>query len=643
MPYAIPATNPFATSSSRSREILCWGLRNPWRFSFDPSTGDLFIGDVGEHQREEINFLPAASLNAGANFGWSVKEGTLDFAAQPVAEGALLPPAFEYERSLGTSVTGGYIYRGSDPRLQGFYVFGDYSTGRIWAMESPSAGGRAAVIKDTDSHISTFGRDEAGEIYFGDQYLGTVHRIGAASILPPPEIYPPAGIYSQGVGFRISTDTPGGIVRYTTDGTSPGPGSPVFTPGDWQNRYEPFTLRTAVFRADLPTSPVAKAVYGLRPAPVEISGGNGWLSDYTTIQLTCATPGAQLRYTLDGTEPTTGSPLYSPASGIPVQRSLLLKANAFKQGSGWHPGITVEKYFRLEVALPGLLDYWPDIHDPVQIMSETPGAVFHYTLDGSTPTRQSPVWAGPRQIPPGSSIKVLAVKGAMDASTNELKVTHISAQKARFEQMGSGYLMSVSDVVKVNSDFYAMGMYQIWKLQNGTWEIFRTGGYAQSFTAGTAAPGGKLAVADKGTQSVIQFLPPAFAETTRWSTAGAMPRDLAPLSTGGFVIADFSGNRIKSVGATGVTTLAGTGTAGSADGPAAQATFNGPVGVVSDTANRIYVAESWGMKIRVIGQDNVVSTVAGTGVSGWTDGPASTATFEKPVALARDRIGNLYV
>jgi glucose/arabinose dehydrogenase len=155
-PYAIPADNPFGN------EVWTYGLRNPWRFSFDRATGDLWIGDVGQNVYEEIDYLPAGSPG-GANFGWNVMEGNhgYDGEAQP----GLLLPAVEYSHDYGCSVTGGYVYRGSMPEWNGIYFYGDYCTGTVWGVILSNGQWQSQVLFEPDLRITSFGEDESGELY----------------------------------------------------------------------------------------------------------------------------------------------------------------------------------------------------------------------------------------------------------------------------------------------------------------------------------------------------------------------------------------------------------------------------------------------------------------------------------------------
>jgi glucose/arabinose dehydrogenase len=155
-PYAVPADNPFGN------EVWAYGFRNPWRFSFDRSTGDLYIGDVGQNQWEEIDFLAAGSPG-GANFGWDHREGAHDYEGGG-PEG-MIDPVAEYNRSGGCSVTGGYVYRGSMSEWNGIYLYGDYCSGIIWGLIRVNDGWQNQELFDVDANITSFGQDEAGELY----------------------------------------------------------------------------------------------------------------------------------------------------------------------------------------------------------------------------------------------------------------------------------------------------------------------------------------------------------------------------------------------------------------------------------------------------------------------------------------------
>jgi glucose/arabinose dehydrogenase len=168
-PYAIPPNNPWPSSDEARPEIWAYGLRNPWRFSFDRTTGDLYIADVGQNQYEEIDRQPAGS-RGGENYGWNTMEGDHCFRGGSCSSAGLLAPIAEYDHSLGCSITGGYVYRGAAfPRLQGLYFYGDYCSGRIWALDPAVQGqGEQHELLRSRLRISSFGEDQAGELYLTD-------------------------------------------------------------------------------------------------------------------------------------------------------------------------------------------------------------------------------------------------------------------------------------------------------------------------------------------------------------------------------------------------------------------------------------------------------------------------------------------
>ena len=174
LPYGIPADNPFVGKGEARAEIYALGFRNPWKFSFDRDTGALYTSDVGNYDWEEINLV-----EAGANYGWPIREGPVcfvfpetnelaypDCAQQEGLSGPLLRyghAAFDDEG--GNAVVGGYVYRGEAyPELRGLYLYADFTNGRIWATDPNAAEDRSLLI-DTDYAITSFAEDEAGELY----------------------------------------------------------------------------------------------------------------------------------------------------------------------------------------------------------------------------------------------------------------------------------------------------------------------------------------------------------------------------------------------------------------------------------------------------------------------------------------------
>lgn len=167
-PYAIPADNPSGS------EIWAYGLRNPWKIAFDPLTGALFIGDVGQGDWEEVDYLPQAAAG-GTNFGWSLMEGSHPFNGAPAADQTL--PVAEYSHAEGCSITGGAVYRGAMPTWQGLYLFGDFCSGRIWGLIRQGETWQNRLLFQTEFNISAFGQDEAGELYLADYNTGDIFRL----------------------------------------------------------------------------------------------------------------------------------------------------------------------------------------------------------------------------------------------------------------------------------------------------------------------------------------------------------------------------------------------------------------------------------------------------------------------------------
>lgn len=172
-PYGIPSDNPFVDQADARDEIYAYGLRNPWRFSFDRCTGDLFLADVGQNQWEEVDLV-----EKGGNYGWNVMEGSHCYNAADCDRAGLELPIAEYGHSQGCSITGGYVYRGSHiPELIGHYIFADFCSGRVWSTFRTEAGDwEMHQLLDTDLRLTSFGEDASGELYAVDAN-GGVYRV----------------------------------------------------------------------------------------------------------------------------------------------------------------------------------------------------------------------------------------------------------------------------------------------------------------------------------------------------------------------------------------------------------------------------------------------------------------------------------
>jgi uncharacterized repeat protein (TIGR03806 family) len=200
--YGIPADNPFAADATpcnrdaptidapmgtRCAEIFAWGFRYPWRWAFDPVSGELWAGDVGQGAREEVDLVVR-----GGNYGWKIREGTLCYSPSTNCPTAgLIDPVVDYPRTEGVSITGGFVYRGSAiPQLVGRFIYGDYSSGRIWALTPDAMGGyRGVLLEDTAFAIASFAQLADGEVYVLDITSGQFHQLVPMGA-PPADTFP---------------------------------------------------------------------------------------------------------------------------------------------------------------------------------------------------------------------------------------------------------------------------------------------------------------------------------------------------------------------------------------------------------------------------------------------------------------------
>jgi uncharacterized protein (TIGR03437 family) len=201
----IPPGNPFVRTPGARPEIWAFGLRNPWRFSFDRVTRDLWIADVGQDTYEEVD-LQRSFSQGGENYGWNQMEGFHCFRENCSMTGLALPVT-EYNHSLGCSITGGFVYRGAlYPSLRGTYIYGDYCSGTIWGYPG-------SVLLQTGFAITTFGEDEAGEIYVANANNGSIYHIEGST----------APIVVNAASFRTGV-APGSLATVFTTGLLPQPG-----------------------------------------------------------------------------------------------------------------------------------------------------------------------------------------------------------------------------------------------------------------------------------------------------------------------------------------------------------------------------------------------------------------------------------
>jgi len=231
--FSIPPTNPFVATPGALPEIWDYGLRNPWRFSFDRANGDIFIGDVGGGLWEEVNFEPAGNPG-GHNFGWPVFEGLQCSNPPGGCDLDYTRPIIAYSRSQlpfgGIAVTGGYRYRGEAlPMLQGYYVYGDLSGGEIWAAAPDAAGTWTPTLvfqspASSGFVLSTFGQDTSGELYVADYVTGTISRLTPpATTIPRASNISTRGVVGGGDDVLIGGFVVGGTAPKTVVITAAGP------------------------------------------------------------------------------------------------------------------------------------------------------------------------------------------------------------------------------------------------------------------------------------------------------------------------------------------------------------------------------------------------------------------------------------
>jgi uncharacterized repeat protein (TIGR03806 family) len=239
-PYAIPPDNPFADGEGGLPEIYAYGLRNPWRFSFDRLTGELWAGDVGQNRREEID-----RIERGGNYGWRLMEGDQCFVRGCDPSGLQLP-VWTYPHSEGRSVTGGYVYRGSAlPELVGAYLYADFVSGRVWAL-TPDAetGGWSNALLFTSSSVSSFVENEAGELYLLDLSAGVMRQIVRDGDPPTPGAFPEQLSETGCVDPDDPTQPAAGLVPYA-------PAATLWSDGAVKRRWAALPDETrATFDAD---------------------------------------------------------------------------------------------------------------------------------------------------------------------------------------------------------------------------------------------------------------------------------------------------------------------------------------------------------------------------------------------------------
>ncbi len=430
--YRIPPTNPFVSNPNARPEIWALGLRNPWRFSFDRATGDLYIGDVGERTREEVNLQPASSAG-GANYGWPYWEGTFNpgFATLSPDVGPFVSPAFEYSRDEGSSVTGGFVYRGpSQPRLDGLYVYADFASGFVWGARRFGTSWHRESIAARNSLITTLGEDESGRLLMAT-LNGQVYRLEDSSVTPPPR-FEPRGYESadgdvDGSVFtdriRIVARSPGSVLRYTFELRTPTESDTLVPPDGIVVVTNGTRLSARAWQAGREPSEVQTSFFQLQTADPKFNPPPGAITNGTTVSISCDTPGAVIHFTVDDTEPNAESPIYLEPirfSLEDLQRGAQVRAVAIR--SGFFSGRFGGRFFLAQASAPYFTPLPGPIEDGtiVSILCDTPDAIIHFETNGTLATAESPVYTDSFVIDGGTQITAVATR-------NDLRISNLAA------------------------------------------------------------------------------------------------------------------------------------------------------------------------------------------------------------------------
>ncbi len=303
IPYGIPASNPFVSNAAYKPEIWALGARNPWKFSFDRATGDFWMSDVGQANNEEINFL-AAGLPGGQNYGWNVVEGFDCYPPGATCNTAnYTAPIFQYTHAAGDrSIIGGYVYRGSrNPGLVGSYVYVDLISTRVWGLRRNGQSWVNRLLANSGLTLSTFGEDEAGDLYAGAYFRGEVFRVDPRPPSAAPTIQSPSSgqtVSVSGVTFQWSAVTGATGWSLTVDQTAGG------------TRVFQGVLSGASVLSTLITLPDGAYTFSVR-------GCNGGYADPN-----CG-PASSVAFAVSQARPATAPTITQPANGASFNLSTL--------------------------------------------------------------------------------------------------------------------------------------------------------------------------------------------------------------------------------------------------------------------------------------------------------------------------------
>ena len=717
-PFSIPASNPFVGNTNYAPEIWALGLRNPWRFSFDRATGDLYIGDVGHDNWEEIDFQPAGSLG-GQNYGWRIMEGPTNYivpAGFTNFSQLTMPVASYHHFSVlsdgGASVIGGYVYRGPhEPRLDGKYLFGDFASGQIWGLTREGTNWLRFEVARSGFNISTFGEDDEGRLYLADYFKGRIYQIQDSRQVWKPTFSPEVSVLNSNAVI-VGCASINATIHFTTTGVDPTEFDPVVPPSGIIQVSNRATNKARAFRVDLTPSQVASATFTLKVGTPTLTPPNGRITNNTVVVIATVTPGSTIFYTTNGAVPTTNSAVYSGPFRINGDTPL----KAFAVANGYDDSSVVSVFYPLAiVATPVITPASAIITNgttiSVSISCSTLGAVIHYTLDGTTPDTNSLIYSEPISLSSPTTVSTRAFSSGW-APSGAASVFYglLDFQNTIVSTVAGGAKLGLSNSVGKLAQFSSpsgvcidrsgalyvadTGNHVIRKilLASGETSTFAGDGAADfqdgyRTNAQFAAPvsvaldsAGNLFVADDGcgvwhlrridTNGIVTTVLTVSGVgcSTLWQmevdpggTAYLGARGLGSLKispdgavqaltgdAGGigidaltniYIAAERTVLRIKPDEAQEM--FAGGGDVAFSDGPRLKSRFESAMAAAVDGATNVIISEV--ARIRRIGADGWVSTVAGTGIPGYRNGRGSVAQFNVATGLCVDTNGNIYV
>lgn len=527
--YVVPADNPLKNTQGARPEIWLSGCRNPWRFSFDRETGELYIADVGEYRWEEIDVL--APGESGKNLGWPYFEGDATYVTpSPNPASFFRFPAITIGRDSASAVTGGYVYRGAAPaadqRMRGAYFFADWAHGRIFAAVKRDGQWFHQQIAEAHINPTSFGESESGDLYVVSE--GALFKVDPSGKTHNPEISLRDGTYATDQTAQVSCLSTDARIHYTAESREPTETDPFLSSGDSLPINGTKTLRFKAFKSGFLPSETVEKKYVLNAGEPILSKFGGTFDRDQTVIFTTSNGAGNIHYTTDGSAPTTASPFFASGGSLFIDRDTTLKVRTFN--GEYTPSSVVQATFSFKVgpaylSFSGMVKSGTVVH---LVPSSTPDATVYYTLDGSLPTASSPVVPGSLTITESAKIIVRAINGRY-----------------------------------TDSDAY-LHWFGITEYAEGYVSLRYAGGTDSGFADGPR-------------------------RAARFSEIG----DICADTIGNIFIADTQNHRIRKIDPAGnVSTFAGIGAPASVNGPRAAASFLSPSGICLDSTGNLYVAES---------------------------------------------------